>query len=84
MDDETYEHIIYAHQRLPELFSRIKTDNKIIYPFKYDSTSGEFLYSDLEKHLRNNISKGNGKARSSGFAIQFLAVLQKSLLMLTY
>jgi len=74
-DCETYERILYAHQRLPALFSKIKTENKLSYPFKYDSTSGLFLYPNLEKHLRSNIALGNGKVRAIGFAIPVLGRL---------
>jgi len=52
-------------------------DTRIIYPFKYDSTTGIFIYEDLEKHLLKNIQQGNGKARATGFAIPVLGRLPK-------
>jgi hypothetical protein len=33
VDDETAARIAYAHKKIPELFSKVKTDAKIIYPF---------------------------------------------------
>jgi len=55
----------------------MQTESKIIYPFKYDCISGEFLYPELEKQLRKNIACGNGKARAVGFAIPVLGRLPK-------
>jgi len=58
-DHEIIERIHTAHRRLPELFRQINMDTRIIYPFKYDSTTGIFIYEDLEKHLLKNIQQGN-------------------------
>jgi len=77
VDEETVARITYAHQRLPKLFSKIKTESKIINPFKYDCVSGEYLYPALEGNLRKNIVQGNGKSRATGFAIPVLGRLPK-------
>jgi hypothetical protein len=77
VDQETAARIKYAHQRLPELFSKIKTDQKLVYPFKYDGTTGQFLYTELETHLKKNICQGNGKARATGFGIPVLGRFPK-------
>jgi hypothetical protein len=77
VNSETAERIRAAHNKLPKLFQQIKTDTKIIYPFKYDCTTGEFLYSKLEFDLRKNITCGHGKARATGFAIPVLGRLPK-------
>jgi len=77
LDEETEARVTYAHQRLPELFSKIKSDQTIIYPFRYDCESGEYLYADLNKNLRKNICQGNGKARATGFSIPVLGCLPK-------
>jgi hypothetical protein len=77
VSEETVERIRLAHQKLPKLFRQIQTDTKMTYPFKYDCISGEYLYPDLEKKLRNNVSQGNGKARATGFAIPVLGRLPK-------
>jgi len=69
VNNEIADRIIHAHQRLPELFRRIKSDGIITYPFKYHCTSGEYLYPDLESNIRKNIIQGNGKARATGFGI---------------
>ena len=66
-----------AHHKLPELFRRVKTDKKIVYPFKYDCIKGECMYPLLEKQLRKNVCLGNGKARATGFAIPVLGCLPK-------
>jgi len=76
-DAEIVDRIRYAHQRLPTLFARIKTDKVLIYPFRYHCETGEFMYPDLEANIRKNISKGNGKARATGFAIPVLGRLPK-------
>jgi hypothetical protein len=36
LDNETATRVNIDHQRLPALFKKIKTETKIIYPFKYD------------------------------------------------
>jgi hypothetical protein len=36
IDEETVARIAYTHQRLPKLFSKMKTKPRITYPFKYD------------------------------------------------
>lgn len=77
VDNPTVERIIYAYHRLPTLFEQINTTNKIIYPFKYDSLTGEFLYPEVEKQIRKNIAKGNGKAKATGFAIPVFRRLPK-------
>eukprot|EP00590_Aulacoseira_subarctica_P005294 CAMPEP_0172416722 /NCGR_PEP_ID=MMETSP1064-20121228/3216_1 /TAXON_ID=202472 /ORGANISM="Aulacoseira subarctica , Strain CCAP 1002/5" /LENGTH=1681 /DNA_ID=CAMNT_0013154579 /DNA_START=343 /DNA_END=5384 /DNA_ORIENTATION=- len=46
-------------------------------PFKYDCRTGEYLYKELEASLRKDITKGNGKARATGFAIPVLGRLPK-------
>jgi hypothetical protein len=58
-DHEIIERIHIAHRQLPKLFRQINMDTRIIYPFKYDSTTGIFIYEDLEKHLLKNIQQGN-------------------------
>ncbi len=77
VDDEIATRITYAHNRLPELFSKIQTDTKIIYPFKFDCITGQFIYPELEANFRKNITKGNGKARATGFAIPVFGRLPK-------
>ncbi len=77
VDQEIEDRIKYAHQRLPKLFAQIKTNTKIIYPFRYDSDTGEFMFPEIEQHVRTNICKGNGKARATGFAIPVLGRLPK-------
>jgi len=74
---ETAERIRAAHNKHPKLFQQIKTDTKIIYPFKYDCITGEFLYSKLESDLRKNITRRHGKGRATGFAIPILGRLPK-------
>ena len=61
---EIADRVRLAHARLPILFRQIKIETKLIYPFKYNSTTGEFLYPELERCLRNNVASGNGKARA--------------------
>jgi len=77
VDQEIIDRVNVAHERLPELFQHIKTDTKIVYPFKYNCSSGTYLYPDLEENLRKNIAKGNGKARATGFAIPVLGRFPK-------
>ncbi len=77
VDDETAARIAYAHKKLPELFSKIKSDTKIIYPFKFDCTNGTFTYPDLETSFRKNLTQGNGKARATGFAVPIFGRLPK-------
>jgi len=77
LDNETATRVNIAHQRLPELFKKIKTNTKIINPFKYDCITGKYVYEELEKNLRRNISQGNGKARATGFAIPVLGRFPK-------
>jgi len=77
VDQEIIDRVNVAHERLPELFQPIKIDTKIVYPFKYDCSSGTYLYPDLEENLRKNIAKGNGKARATGFAIPVLGRFPK-------
>jgi len=77
VDEEMVERILFAHKKLPTLFRQIKTETKIIYPFKYDCSSGTYLYPELEANLRKNITKGNGKARATGFAIPVLGRIPK-------
>jgi hypothetical protein len=77
VNDDIIEKIRYAHQKLPILFKQIKADNRIVYPFKYDCITGEFLYPNLEHQLRKNCTCGNGKARATGFAIPVLGRLPK-------
>jgi len=57
VDEETVERISFAHKKLPKLFRQIKTDTKIIYPFKYDCSNGTYIYPELEANLRKNITK---------------------------
>jgi hypothetical protein len=59
-------------------------ENTIVYPFKYDCGTGEFLYAELERQLRKNAASGNGKARASGFAVPVLGHLPKYLWIHTY
>jgi len=73
---EVAEKIRMAHKKLP-LFRQIKSDTKLLYPFKYDCITGEFLYSELEGNLRKNVACGNGKARATGFAVPVLGRLPK-------
>jgi hypothetical protein len=77
LDNETATRVNIAHQRLPALFKKIKTNTKIINPFKYDCITGKYVYEELEKNLRRNISQGNGKARATGFAIPVLGRFPK-------
>jgi hypothetical protein len=77
LDMETVERIKVAHQRLPKLFQQIKMDTVIIYPFRYHCESGEYMYPELEANIRKNVTKGNGKARATGFAITVLGRLPK-------
>jgi hypothetical protein len=77
VNEETSGKIHLAHQKLPILFQQIKTDTKITYPFKYGCITGKFLYTELEKNLRENVLKGNGKARATGFALPLLGRLPK-------
>lgn len=42
VNDETAERIRLAHQKFPKYFQQIKSDSKIMYPFKYDCVSGKF------------------------------------------
>jgi hypothetical protein len=77
LDDEVVARMNNAHQRLPELFKKFKTDTKIIYPFKYDCITGTYLYVELEKNLCHNILQGNGKTRATGFAIPVLGCSPK-------
>ena len=77
LDYETIDRVKIAHDRLPRLFKQIKTDTKITYPFKYDCLTGEYLHKELEASLRKDITKGNGKARATGFAIPVLGRLPK-------
>jgi hypothetical protein len=77
LDNETATRVNIAHQRLPELFKKIKTNTKIINPFKYDCITGKYVYEELEKSLQRNISQGNGKARAAGFAIPVLGRFPK-------
>ena len=74
---EIAERVRMAHQKLPKLFHQIKTDTKITYPFKYDCTTGEYLFPALEKNLRKNVSQANGKAQATGFAIPVRGRLPK-------
>jgi len=76
-DEDAVARITYTHQRLPKLFSKIKTESEIIHPFKYDCVSGKYLYPALEGNLRKNIVQGNGKSRATGFAIPVLGRLPK-------
>jgi hypothetical protein len=46
LDDNIAEKVKTAHQRMPKMFERISNETSIIYPFKYDCVSGEFLYTD--------------------------------------
>jgi hypothetical protein len=77
---EISDRIQKAHKRLPELFKLIPSDSKIVYPFKYDCTSGKYMCQDLEDNLRKNAAKGKGKARNTGFAIPVLGRLPKAFL----
>ena len=77
LDDDIANRVRSAHHKLPTLFKQIKVEKTIIYPFRYDCESGEYNYPDLELNLRKNISKGNGKARATGFAIPVLGRLPK-------
>jgi hypothetical protein len=52
-------------------------DTVIIYPFRYHCESGEYMYPELEANIRKNVTKGNGKARVTGFAIPVLGSLPK-------
>jgi hypothetical protein len=72
VDKEIEDRIKLAHQRLPKLFEMIKIDKIIVYPFRYDCVSGEYMHPELEQSLRSNASKGIGKARATGFAIPVL------------
>jgi hypothetical protein len=86
-NNKTFDQVKFAHHKLPELFKWIKTETKtkITYPFKYDCLTGKYLCSELEENLRKNITKGNGKARATGFAIPILGRLPKIYgLMYTY
>jgi hypothetical protein len=77
VSEEIATRIKTAHQKLPELFRRISTEQRITYPFKYDCVTGEYMYPVLEKQLRKNVCQGNGKARATGFAIPVLGRLPK-------
>jgi hypothetical protein len=46
-----------------------------MYSFKYDCSSGTYIYLELEANLRKNIT--NGKARATGFAIPLLGRFPK-------
>jgi hypothetical protein len=76
-NDEILDRVKIAHQKLPELFKKVTTDTRITYPFKYDCITGSYLSDELEKNLQNDICKGNGKARATGFAIPVLGRLPK-------
>jgi hypothetical protein len=60
---------------MPKLFERFSNEMSIIYPFKYDCVSGEFLHMELEEYLRRVIAKKNGKARATGWTIGSLGRL---------
>jgi len=77
VNEDIANRIMVAHQKLPKLFQQIKTDARIVYPFKYDCCTGLFLYPEVEENLRKNATKGNGKARATGFAIPVLGRLPK-------
>ena len=77
VDKETAERIKLAQHKLPELFKKIKMDSVIIYPFRYGCSTGEYLYPELEKKLRKNVAKGNGKARATSFAFPVLGRFPK-------
>jgi hypothetical protein len=77
VNEETVDRVRLAHQKLPKLFQQIKSDSKIIYPFKYDCITEEFLYPILEKQPQKNAARGNGRARATGFAIPVLGRLRK-------
>jgi hypothetical protein len=77
VDAHTAERIKLAHRKLPKLFEKIKTDTTITYPFRYDSSTGEYMNLDLEANFRSNVCKGNGKAHATGFAIPVLGRLPK-------
>jgi len=77
VDDEITTCIAFAHNRLPELFSKIHTDTRIVYPFKFDCITGEFIDPKFEKNFRKSISQGNGEARATGFAVPVFGRLPK-------
>jgi len=77
LDYEIAERVKLAHQRVPRLFEKIKTDTFLTYPFRYHCLTGEYMYPDLEHHIRQNIGRGNGKARATGFAIPVLGRFPK-------
>jgi len=77
VDQEIIDKIKKAQQQLPELFKRISTNKKLVYPFRYDCATGLYMTDNLEINLRKNIQQGNGKARATGFAIPVLGRLPK-------
>jgi len=76
-NEQIAERVRLACKRLPKLFRQIHTEATLTYPFKYDCKNGKFLYTDLEKNLRQNVTGGNVKARATGFAIPVLGRLPK-------
>jgi hypothetical protein len=84
VEDEIAARIAYAHNRLPKLFSKIQTDTKIIYPFKFDCITGKFIYPELESSFRKNIYKGNGKAHTTGFGVPIFGRLSNDLQITTH
>jgi len=76
-NEQIAEKVRLAHTKLPMLFRQIHKEATITYPFKYDCGSGKFMHDGLENSLRQNITRGNGKARATGFGIPVLGRFPK-------
>jgi len=61
LNNNITEKVKNAHQRLPKLFERTKDETTLIYPFKYDCITGQFLHQELEIYLRQDIAKKMAK-----------------------
>jgi len=68
---------IIWHAKTIWIISIYKSDSRIIYPFKNDCVTGEFLNSELENNLLKNVTHEKGKARATGFTIPVLSRLPK-------
>jgi hypothetical protein len=75
LNKDIAENVKTAHQRMPKLLERISNETSIIYPFKFDCVSGEFLHMELEEYLRWDIANKNGKSRATGWTFGSLSRL---------
>jgi hypothetical protein len=64
LDNEKATRVNIAHERLPALFKKIKTDTTIIYPFKYYCITGKYVYEEIEKKLPKKYITRKWKSKS--------------------